>query len=72
MKTKFRCWLALIFLLAAQLGMVGCGGPERQPEGTAVKPGDAVIPVGPGGMPTPPGVTTTPDPAGGAPPSTTP
>jgi hypothetical protein len=71
MKTMTRCCLALIILSVAQLGMVGCG-PERQPEGTASKPGDAVIPLGPGGMPTPPGVNTTPDPAGGAPPTTTP
>ena len=51
MKTFYRC--LVLTVLVALCGALGCG-PEKAPEGTATKPADAVIPVGPGGMPTPP------------------
>jgi hypothetical protein len=56
MKTIYRC-LVLTVLVALCVSTVGCG-PERAPEGTATKPADAVIPMGPGGMPAPPGAET--------------
>jgi hypothetical protein len=40
--------------VVAMLGTLGCGS-NRAPEGTAVEPSKAVLPMGPDGMPVVPG-----------------